>query len=242
MAPQREGPADDHESEAPEPDGRQLRWEAHNQARRQRLLDAAISLLEEREVGADLRMAEIAERAGLRRTVIYRYFTDKDELRMAVEYETGARLSRELVPMLDVHKTIIEIIHDSIAVYVRWSEQHPSLRWIIDRGAQSPGGPIQRRVTDIAQVVTNLVFVAFDGYGMDFPGREREYVDPLVHGLVEAVVGIVRRWVSLEDPPPADMLVHLCAESVWYIMAGHAQALGVTLQRDQRLSDIDLDD
>jgi AcrR family transcriptional regulator len=219
-------------------DGRQLRWEEHNRVRRQRLLDAAIHLLDEREVGADLRMAEIAERAGLRRPVIYRYFTDRQALDAAIEAEVAARLAHEIVPRLDVRQPIIDIIHDSIAVYVRWSEEHPSLRWIIDRGARSPGGPVEQGFSDIAAIIATLVLAAIDGLDMPVTERERRYVDPLVHGLVEAVVGTVRRWVSLEDRPPAKVLVHLATESVWYIMAGHAHNLGVTLERDQNLADL----
>lgn len=228
----------DDAPDAASADGRQLRWEEHNRARRQRLLDAAIALLDEREAGADPRMAEIAERAGLRRPVIYRYFTDRQALDAAIEAEVAARLAHEIMPHLDVAQPIIDIIHDSIAVYVRWSEDHPSLRWIIDRGARSPGGPVERGFSDVAQIVAALVLGAVDGLDMPVTERERRYVDPLVHGLVEAVVGTVRRWVSLEDRPPANILVHLSTESVWYIMAGHAQALGVTLERDQNLADL----
>lgn len=232
------------ESESNEPpegtpeDGRRIRWEQHNEARRRRLLDAAISLLDESQVGTELRMAEIAERAGLRRTVIYRYFTDRQHLQSAIEVETAARLTGEILPMLDARKSIIEIIHDSIAVYVRWSEEHPSLRWIIDRGAQAPNGPIQQGFSDVAQIVAQLVLAAVDGFDVRVTDTERSSVDPLVHGLVEAVVGIVRRWVALEDRPPADMLVHLASESVWFIMAGHAHNLGVTLRRDQTLAEL----
>lgn len=232
----------DHETnEPPEEtsnDGRRLRWERHNEARRRRLLDAAIELLDESEVGTELRMAQIAERAGLRRTVIYRYFTDRQHLQSAIEVETAARLTREILPMLDAHKPVIEIIQDSIAVYVGWSVDHPSLRWIIDRGAQAPNGPIQQGFSDIAQVVAQLVLAAVDGFEVQLTQAERASVDPLVHGLVEAVVGIVRRWVSQEDRPPAGMLVHLASESVWFIMAGHAQALGFTLRRDLQLAEL----
>lgn len=206
--------------------------------RRERLLDAAIELLDERDVGADLRMAEIAERAGLQRTVMYRYFTNRQDLDAAVEAEVTRRLAGQIVPILDANRPIIDIIHDSIAVYVRWSESHPGLRWIIDHGAQAVGGPVQQGFSDVAQVVAQLVLAAVDGFDVQVTETERAYVDPLVHGLVEGVVGTVRRWVALEDPPPADLLVHLSTESVWSIMAGHAQNLGMRLERQQRLADL----
>lgn len=219
-------------------DGRQARWDEHNQTRRERLLDAAIELLDERDAGTELRMAEIAERAGLRRPVIYRHFTDRQELQAAVEVEVARRLAQQILPMFDTRRTIIEIIHDAIGVYVHWSQEHPGLRAIIDRGAQAEGGPVQQRVSDIAQVAAQLVLVAVDGFDVRLSESERAYVDPLVHGLVEAVVGIVRRWVVLPEPPPADMLVHLATESVWFVMDGHAHNLGVQLRREQRLAEL----
>ncbi len=219
-------------------DGRALRWEAHNRARRQQVLDAAIELVEEGPVGIEPSMAAIATRAGLQRTVIHRHFGDRRTLDAAIEGEAATRLARELLPMLDPDRPVIEIIHDSIAVYVRWSEEHPALRWIVDRGARAPSGPVQERLSETAQIVTDLVLAAVDGLSLPVTETEKRYVDPLVHGLVEAVVGTVRRWVVLEDPPPTRLLVHLASESVWFIMAGHAHALGVELRRDQRLSDL----
>lgn len=219
-------------------DGRQLRWEEHNRARRRQLLDAAIQLLDEGDVGAEVRMAEIAERAGVRRPVIYRHFTDRQALDAAIEAEIAERLAAEVLPHLDVHRPIIEIIHDSIAVYIRWSDAHPSLRWVLDRGARSPGSPVERGFSDIARIISAIVLAAIDGLDLPVNAHERRYIDPLIHGLVEAVVGTVRRWIALEDRPPANLLVHLATESVWYIMAGHAQALGVTLERDQNIADL----
>ena len=231
-------PEDDFPSPESAQDGRRLRWEEHNRARRARLLDAALELIDEGEFGTELRMAEIAERAGLRRPVIYRYFTDRQELQAAIESEAAQRLADQILPSLDITRPIIDIIHDSIAVYVRWSEEHPGLRAIIDSGSRREDGDVQRRVSDIAQVVAQLVLAAVDEFDVDIREEDRASVDPLVHGLVEAVVGIVRRWVTLEEPPPASLLVHLATESVWFIMAGHAHALGVELRREQRLAEL----
>ncbi|WP_435201254.1 TetR/AcrR family transcriptional regulator [Janibacter sp. GS2] len=235
-------PEDDEFAEDGSPDGRQARWDGHNEARRKRLLDAAIELLDERPPGTELRMAEIAERAGLRRPVIYRYFTDRQDLQAAIDQEIARRLVSLIMPIFDPHKPVIDIIHDSIAVYVHWSEEHPGLRHVIDRGFQTAGGSVQKGVSDLALLVSQLVFTALQGFRVRLRDSDLAYVDPLVHGLIEAVVGTVRRWVSLEERPPAGMLVHLATESVWYIMAGHAHALGMQLERDQKLAELpDLD-
>ena len=61
-------------------DGRQLRWDSHNQARRQHILDAAIDVLADSEPGAEVHVQQIADRAGLSRTVVYRHFADRADL------------------------------------------------------------------------------------------------------------------------------------------------------------------
>ena len=69
----------------PRPDGRQARWDRHNQERRQRILDAAIAVVESGEPGAEVHVQQIAEQAGLSRTVVYRHFADRSDLDRAVQ-------------------------------------------------------------------------------------------------------------------------------------------------------------
>ena len=61
-------------------DGRQARWERHNQQRRRQIIDAAIEVIEEAGPGGELHVQQIATRAGVNRTVVYRYFEDRADL------------------------------------------------------------------------------------------------------------------------------------------------------------------
>ena len=69
------------------PDGRQARWDKHNQERRQVILDAAIAVVEAGEPGAEFHVQQIADRAGLSRTVVYRHFADRADLDQAIQAE-----------------------------------------------------------------------------------------------------------------------------------------------------------
>ena len=60
------------------PDGRASRWTEHRRARREELVAAAVEAV--RRVGAELAVDDVARSAGVSKTVIYRYFSDKDEL------------------------------------------------------------------------------------------------------------------------------------------------------------------
>ena len=59
-------------------DGRASRWTEHRRARREELVEAAVEAV--RRVGAELAVDDVARSAGVSKTVIYRYFSDKDEL------------------------------------------------------------------------------------------------------------------------------------------------------------------
>jgi AcrR family transcriptional regulator len=60
-------------------------------ARRQRLIDAVIELVDEGG-GTELAMKDIAERAGVALGTVYRYFSSKDHLLAAALLEWGSRL------------------------------------------------------------------------------------------------------------------------------------------------------
>src|SRR4051812_23353789 len=64
------------------PDGRRSRWTEHRRARREELVSAAVEAV--RKAGPDFSVDDVARSAGVSKTVIYRYFSDKDELINAV--------------------------------------------------------------------------------------------------------------------------------------------------------------
>src|SRR3954466_6003764 len=70
------------ETPAPHQDGRRARWTEHRRARREDLVAAAVEAV--RRAGPDFAVDDVARSAGVSKTVIYRYFTDKDELVDAV--------------------------------------------------------------------------------------------------------------------------------------------------------------
>jgi AcrR family transcriptional regulator len=70
------------EAPLPAQDGRRARWTEHRRARREDLVAAAVEAV--RLAGPDFAVDDVARSAGVSKTVIYRYFTDKDELVDAV--------------------------------------------------------------------------------------------------------------------------------------------------------------
>lgn len=221
---------------APARDGRQARWAKHNEERRQQILEAAVAVLEGAEPGADYHVQQIAEQAGLNRTVVYRHFTDRADLDRAVQAMIVDDLAAQLLPAVSLDGTIREIISRIVSTYVDWVVAHPALHRFAD---QDSGGAFQLGLARIAAGVVALLEGAIEILGVELDARERASIDPLAHGLVGAVVGAVRRWVTRQprEPDTASM-VDLLAESVWNLLDGHGRRLGLQVDPELTLTEL----
>ncbi|MFB9315131.1 TetR/AcrR family transcriptional regulator [Nocardioides plantarum] len=217
-------------------DGRQVRWDKHNAERRATILDAALAVIGEGEPGAEFHVQQIAARAGLNRTVVYRHFEDRADLDRAIRAHIADDLTAGLVPEVTLDGTVNQIIRRIIAAYVDWVVAHPAAHAF---AAQELSGPFEQGTDRIAHAVTDILELAIALLGAELDDDERSLVDPLAHGLVGAVFGAVRRWVSREPRlPAAPVLVDLLAQSVWNLLDGHARRLGLTIDPDLPLVEL----
>ncbi len=215
-------------------DGRQARWHKHNQERRLQILDSALAVIEAGQPGDEFHVQQIAESAGLNRTVVYRHFDDRADLDRAIRTHILDDLTAGLIPEVSLDGTINEIIRRIISAYVDWVVLHPALHAF---AIQEMSGPFEQGTDRIAGALADLLQLAISLLGADLDDDEEALVDPLAHGLVGAVFGAVRRWVS-RDPrrPDARRIVELLSQSVWNLLDGHARRLGLTLDPDLPLT------
>lgn len=214
----------------PRTDGRQARWDKHNQTRRQVILDASVAVLEGSEPGAEIHVQQIAERAGLSRTVVYRHFQDRADLDRAIRRQILDDLAGRLLPAVSLDGTVNEIIRRIVSTYVDWVVAHPALHRFAE---QETVGPLEHGIHQIAGVVVEVLETAIELLGAELDDDDRAAVDPLAHGLVGAVLGAVRRWVSRPElRPDAQHLSAQLSESVWHILDGHARRLGLDIDPD----------
>jgi len=215
-------------------DGRQLRWDSHNQARRQHILDAAVGVLADSAPRAEVHVQQIADRAGLSRTVVYRHFNDRADLDDAVQGRTLELLRAELVPVLSFEGTPVEIIRRIVSAYVGWAAEHPSLHEFAQRTPAGSGvGQMERAVRQIAGQIEDLINVGVEVLHIQLDADEVAALDPLVFGLVGGVFTSTRRWLSRpERQPDREAFVELVTEAVWMQIAGMAGRRGVQLDPD----------
>jgi AcrR family transcriptional regulator len=124
-APPRSG--EPPEAPLPAQDGRRARWTEHRRARREDLVVAAVEAV--RLSGPDFAVDDVARSAGVSKTVIYRYFTDKDELVDAVleRISTVILLPRLLGELAVEHADDRAGLRAVIAAFVALIEDEPEL-------------------------------------------------------------------------------------------------------------------
>ncbi len=221
-------------------DGRQARWDRHNSARREHIIDAAVEVLEEVGPGAEVRVLQVARAAGLSRTVVYRHFTDRADLDAAVRARIMDQLRDSVVPGLALEGTVLDIVRRIVAAYVGWATAHPALHRFADQEAPDGGASqMEAAIEQIARQIEDLISMAVQVLGVRLDEDDRQALDPLVFGLVGAVFTAVRRWMGRPDrEPAAPAFVERLSEALFHQVAGLAAARGVVLAPDVPVAEL----
>lgn len=208
------------------PDGRQVRWDQHKLERRRQIVDAAIELIQEQGADSEVHVVQIAERAGMVRTVVYRHFTDRADLDDAVQERVVEMLRERLDPQVTLEGSIEEIILRIVTAYVTWAADHPELHRLVGRAAGDR--PMSSAIDGVASQVQSLVRLAAEILEVDLPEEMSQSLDPFVFGIVGQAFATVGRWVSRPTlEPDAATYSRLFARSVWYQIDGHLRSIGV---------------
>ncbi|MFE3446089.1 TetR/AcrR family transcriptional regulator [Nocardia sp. NPDC059180] len=214
------------------------RWGDHNSERRRTIMDALIALIEESEPGADIPLQLIAERAGIRRSVVYRHFTDRKDLDDKTrEYVVESSIG-QVMPTLDLDDSLHATLSRIIDTYVQLVSARPRLHLWVEQGPGShdPAGlaVVGSTKLAIAQRITDLFTMAAALLGIDEPG-----IDVAAYSVVSMVDGAVTRWLQTEPSGyDADEVSRLLTESLWFLIDGHARARGVTVDPDLPLREL----
>jgi AcrR family transcriptional regulator len=212
-------------------DGRQVRWQRHNQRRRQKILDSALAVLAEHEPGEEIHVQEIADRAGLSRTVVYRHFEDRSDLDLAVQQEICRRVGDAVTPAIAYHGAPTEMLRRIVDAYVRWAVDNQAQMRFVEQDL--PGvavKPMEMALRQIAEQVEELMNGVVAALGAELADEDRATLVPWVFSLVGGCFYAVRCWSQralLE--PDVTVFIDLMTESMWYQIDGLARARGIEL-------------
>jgi AcrR family transcriptional regulator len=222
-------------------DGRRARWEEHNSERRRQILDAAVAVLESSPPGAEIHVRQIAERAGVGRPVVYRYFSDRADLDRAVQAHVLDQLRDAVAEQVSLSGTVEQIIRRIVGGYVGWAAAHPALHRVAeqDRAGGGGAGELEVVIKQIVDLVSELFTSAMALLQVELDDDDLAALDPLIFGFVGQVFGAVRRWLwRPERRPSAEVLADALARAIWFEISGLAADRGVHLDPAMPLDEL----
>ena len=190
----------------PHPDGRRSRWTEHRRARKEELVGAAVEAV--RRAGPDFSVDDVARSAGVSKTVIYRYFSDKDELINDVleRISTAILLPRLLGELTAERADDRERLHAMIAAFVRLIEDEPALyRFAYAQAGRSGRADLVAATEhEIADTLGRLM-----GERLAQAGRPAEPAMTWAYGVVGMVQLAAHWWAGTRPVSPAELVDQL---------------------------------
>src|SRR4051812_7147301 len=187
-------------------DGRRARWTEHRRARREDLVGAAVEAV--RRAGPDFAVDDVAREARVSKTVIYRYFSDKDELIDAVlDRISGAVLLPRLLGELAVERADDrEGLHAVVAEFVALIEEEPALYRFAYAHAGRSGRKdlVAATEREIAEALGRLV-----GQRLAEAGLPTTPALTWAYGVVGMVQLTAHWWSGTRSVPAADLVEQL---------------------------------
>jgi AcrR family transcriptional regulator len=212
-------------------DGRSTRWDPHRRERKLAIINAAIAAIE--EYGPDALTGQVADKAGVPRTHVYRHFEGKQALDFAVARHLALQIGQQIRAGLATQGSPREIIGASISQHLGWIETHPNLYRFLAQHAyavNSTGSPV---VDDAKAAFAGELTALLAGYmrlfDMDTAPAER-----VIIGVVGMVDSTAAWWLEHHDVPRAELTATL-TEQVWLIIDNTARTLGATIDPDVSL-------
>lgn len=212
MAEKRTGPV--------KTDGRKRRWHQHKVERRNDLVDGTIEAIRQR--GRYVSMDEIAGEIGVSKTVLYRYFVDKNDLTTAVMMRfTQKTLIPNMAAALSSNLDGFDLTREIIRVYVDTVASEPEpYRFVMANSSASKSKVIADSERIIARMLAVMLRLRMREAGMDTAG-----VEPWSYMIVGAVQLATHSWL-LDPRMSSDELIDYLTLFAWSALYGIVEVGG----------------
>jgi AcrR family transcriptional regulator len=201
-------------------DGRKRRWHRHKVERRNELIDGTIEAI--RRHGRFLSMDEIAAEIGVSKTVLYRYFVDKNDLTSAVMMRFAqTTLIPNMAAALSTNMDGFDLTREIIRVYVETISAEPEpYRFVMANSSPSKSKVIADSERIIARMLSVMLRRRMQEAGMETGG-----VEPWAYMIVGGVQLATHSWMS--DPRMStDELIDYLTMLSWSAVCGIVEAGG----------------
>ncbi|HEY7593965.1 MAG TPA: TetR/AcrR family transcriptional regulator [Actinophytocola sp.] len=213
-------------------DARRDRWRSHRAARRAEFVDAAMRALAEH--GPDVGMDQIAAEAGVTKPVLYRHFTDKADLFVALGQRGTEILFDRLIPAMNNEEAPVPRIRKSLDAFFSTVEEHPNLYRVLVRRSFAKARVEQDIVAEDKELIANALSALLGDYlrslDIDSGGAE-----PWAHGIVGMVQNVSEWWLERRTMN-RDAVVEYLTQIIWSAIDGFTRARGIALDPNKPLA------
>jgi AcrR family transcriptional regulator len=179
------------------------------------------------EHGPEVGMDHIAAEAGVTKPVLYRHFTDKADLFVALGQRGTEILFDRLIPAMNNEEAPVPRIRKSLDAFFTTVEEHPNLYRVLIRRSFAKAAVEQDIVAEDKELIANALAALLGDYlralGLDSGGAE-----PWGHGIVGMVQNVSEWWLERRSMT-RDAVVEYLTEIIWSAIDGFTRAHGVVL-------------
>ncbi|MDT5167250.1 MAG: hypothetical protein QOD02_565 [Mycobacterium sp.] len=204
----------------PKTDGRKRRWHRHKVERRNELIDGTIEAIRRR--GQYVSMDEIAGEIGVSKTVLYRYFVDKNDLTTAVTMRFAQiTLIPNMAKALSSNLDGFDLTREIIRVYVETVASEPEpYRFAMANNSAGKNKVVADSERIIARMLAVMLRRRMRPAGMDLGG-----VEPWAYMIVGGVQLATHSWL-LDPRMTADELIDYLTMLSWSALCGIVEVGG----------------
>ncbi|MDV3133933.1 TetR/AcrR family transcriptional regulator [Mycobacterium sp. 29Ha] len=201
-------------------DGRKRRWHQHKVERRNELVDGTLEAIRRR--GSNVSMDEIAAEIGVSKTVLYRYFVDKNDLTTAVMMRFAqTTLIPNMASALSSNLDGYDLTRRIIGVYVETVAAEPEpYQFVMANNSASKSQAVARSEQIIARMLAVMLRRRMAEAGMDTGG-----VEPWAYHTVGGVQLATHSWMS-NPRMSSDELIDYLTMLSWSALCGIVEVGG----------------
>ena len=162
----------------------------------------------------EVRIDEVAERAGVSRALMYHYFPDKRAFFAAVVRAESDRLFEATSTPPDPGQSLFDQVREGVLAYVRYDEEHPHGAWAAYVGIGS-SDPVLRGIEDVDndRQANRIITRILGAVGDSMDSKVERDLRVTIYGWLAFTFEFCRRRIM--DPSiDADYVGNACAHAL----------------------------
>lgn len=162
----------------------------------------------------EVRIDEIAERAGVSRALMYHYFPDKRAFFAAVVRAEGERLFEATSTPPEPGQSLLEQLRAGVLAYLRYDEEHPHGAWAAYMGV-GRSDPVLRNVDDLDndRQANRIMARVTEAAGQPMEARLQRDLRVVVYGWVAFTFEMCRQRI-IDPTIDGDYVADACAHAL----------------------------